>query len=85
LEISLLKYWSNLSWNTHPDAILILKQNQDKIDWRELSMNPGIFEETLDKEGLKKRMDIIREELLIKAMRPSRLSQIDAFDQDDES
>ena len=30
-----------LSWN--PNAIELLNANQDKIDWRMLSLNPGIF------------------------------------------
>jgi hypothetical protein len=54
--------WKYLSLN--PSAIHILQQNQDKIVWCNLSKNPGIFE--LDYDFLKRRMNIVRDELLIK-------------------
>ena len=45
----------------------------DKIGWFELSGNPSIF--TLDYDWLKKRMNILREELMSKAWHPSRIAQ----------
>jgi len=44
--------WSSLSRNTNPEAISILEQNLDKIDWYELLSNPSaihIIEQNLDK------------------------------------
>ena len=35
--------WDFLSIN--PNAIDLLKNNQDKIDWDKLSLNPSIFED----------------------------------------
>jgi hypothetical protein len=52
-----------------------LEKNQDKIDWLSLSENPSIFKKKLNYDFLKRRMDIIREELIIKCMHPSRLEQ----------
>jgi hypothetical protein len=48
-----------------------LGNNIDKVDWDRLSENPSIFE--LDYEFLRKRMDIIREELMMKAWHPTRI------------
>ena len=31
--------------STNPNAIDLLKNNQDKIDWYSLSSNPSIFED----------------------------------------
>jgi alkylated DNA nucleotide flippase Atl1 len=49
----------------------ILKKNPDKINWVLISLNPNIFE--LDYGFLRKRMDIIREELMMKAWHPLRV------------
>ena len=65
--------WENLSCN--PKAIHLLEKNQDKIDWKEISMNPAIFKKTINYKYLKERMDIIREELMMKSMHPSRLEK----------
>jgi hypothetical protein len=46
----------------------------NKIDYGGLSRNPAIFE--LDKQGLKERCDIYREELIEKAMHPSRIQKL---------
>ena len=35
-----------LSENTNEDAIEILKENPDKIHWKNLSQNPAIFVDT---------------------------------------
>ena len=64
--------WSKLSGN--PSAIHILMNNINKIDWIEISANPAIFE--LDYTFLKKKMDIIREDLMIKVMHPDRISKL---------
>ena len=65
--------WYQLSRN--PNAIHILKKNHDKIDWNTLSVNSSIFNRSVNYEFLKERMDIIREELMIKCMHPSRLER----------
>ena len=61
--------WHYLSKN--PNAVHILKKNPDKINWVLISLNTNIFE--LDYGFLKGRMDIIREELMMKAWHPSRV------------
>lgn len=63
--------WIPLSSN--PNAIDLLEKNLDKIDWLFLSKNPNIFE--LDYGFLKQRMDIVREELMMKAWHPSRVEK----------
>ena len=64
--------WYKLSSNS--EAMHILMKNIDKIDWCEISANPAIFE--LDYTLLKKKMDIIREELMMKVLHPSRISKL---------
>ena len=61
--------WNYLSSN--PNAIYILEKNIDKIHFEYLSQNPNIFE--LDYNYLKKRMDIIREELVMKSLHPFKI------------
>ena len=61
--------WTTLSSNIN--AISILEKNQDKIDWKILSGNPNIF--CCDYDYYKKRMDIHREELMMKVFHPRRL------------
>jgi len=63
--------WYYLSQN--PNAIHILENNIDKLNWYRLSANPNIF--VLDYEFLKERMDIIREELMMKAWHPTRVNK----------
>jgi hypothetical protein len=63
--------WKNLSSNRN--AIEILKNNWTKIDWINIFLNRSIFE--LDLFFLKKRMDIIREELMMKVFHPQRFSK----------
>jgi hypothetical protein len=62
----------NLSEN--PNAISLLQKNQDKIDWFWLSKNPSIFEPDYQ-EMSKKRTKIIYQELMEKALHPSRMLQ----------
>jgi hypothetical protein len=52
------------------NAIHILEENTDKIDWNFLSLNFNIF--SIDYNFLKIRMDLIREELMMKIFHPSR-------------
>ena len=44
-----LQYWNRISIKSvglgNPNAISILQQNLDKIDWAEFSTNPSIFED----------------------------------------
>ena len=62
-------HWRELSEN--PNAISILEQNLDKIHWFYLSGNPSII--TYDYIGLKERMDILREQLMMAVFHPKRL------------
>jgi hypothetical protein len=61
--------WFWLSIN--PNAIHLLKENMDKIDWYFISTNPAIFE--LDYNAIKERCYLYKEELIIKAIHPSRI------------
>ena len=63
--------WYVLSSN--PNAVHLLEKNREKIDWRYFSANPSIFKKIINYKFLKKRMDKIREELIMKCMHPSRL------------
>ena len=49
----------------------MLEQNQDKIDWNNLTINPGIFK--LDYNALKERCGVYKEELIKKTMHPDRI------------
>jgi hypothetical protein len=63
--------WNTLSCNIN--AISILEQNLDKINWSFLLRNINIFE--LDLKFLKNKMDIIREELMMKIFHPLRFER----------
>ncbi len=65
--------WSHLCEN--PSAIHLIESNLDKSDLFSLNLfkNPAIFE--LDYDFLRRRMDMIREELIEKAWHPSRFEQ----------
>ena len=52
----------------NPNAIHILEQNQDKINWNSLSANPSIFE--YDYEAMRERMRPLAEELMSKMFHP---------------
>ena len=53
-------------------GIDFLENHQEHIDWYALSINPGIYEYDYRKES-KKRMDIIRMELIVKTWHPERV------------
>jgi hypothetical protein len=57
--------------NTNPNVIRLFEKNINKINWIWLSMNNNIFE--LNYDYLKQRMDIFREELIMKAWHPTRV------------
>jgi hypothetical protein len=61
--------WSLLSSNE--SAMHILEKYPEKIDYIQISANISIFE--LDYDFLTRRMNMIREELMEKALHPSRL------------
>ena len=66
--------WYCLSSN--PNAIHLLEKNPEKIKWRIFSTNPAIFDPVYDYHKMKERMrTTIAEELLQKAMHPSRLKR----------
>ena len=64
--------WMYLSRNEN--AIHLLEQNIDKIDWELLSENPNLFE--FDYLAMsKERTKLIEQELLSKALHPSKVSK----------
>jgi hypothetical protein len=65
--------WYVLSGN--PNAIHLLEKNPEKIHWRWLSKNPSIFFKKISCKFLTERMNLIREELMMKCMHPSRLER----------
>jgi Leu/Phe-tRNA-protein transferase len=65
--------WENLSVN--PNALHLLEKNQEKICWIYLSSNPSIFKRTINCKLFHERMNIIREELIMKCMHPRRLER----------
>ena len=58
--------WHELFIN--PNAIEILKENQEKINWILLSRNPGIF--TYDYELKHEKFKELGEEIIRKALHP---------------
>ena len=82
IDINKLK-WDMLSLN--PNAIYLLEQNQDKINWTILSRNPSIF--TYTYKELKLRMkETIAEDLMKNRFHPKYIDkwidwgQVDAED-----
>jgi hypothetical protein len=68
--------WDMLSLN--PNAIELIKANQDKIDWDNLSYNPAIFE--LDYEKMKENNQETYEDLIKEVMKPSRVFKNPDYD-----
>lgn len=62
------RMWYYLS--QHPNLMNMLERNQDKIDYKCLSMNESIFE--IDYEALDSRISIFKEELIGYAWNPER-------------
>lgn len=65
--------WDFFSSNRSIKAMEYISKNTDKIRWMEITNNPNIFE--LDREFIKKRMNIIREELIMRTWHPSRFEE----------
>jgi hypothetical protein len=59
----------------NPNAMCILQQSPSKINWRLLSSNPSIFNKKINYKYLYQRMNVIREELMMKCMHPRRLER----------
>ena len=53
----------------------LFKNNQDKIRWDFLGQNPSIFKKKTNYKYLYQRMNVMREELMMKCMHPSRLER----------
>lgn len=77
------KHLDKVDWGAlciNPNAVDLLQNNMDTFkslkpfDWSLLSRNPGIFE--LDYTVLRKRMDVLREELLMEALHPRRIARL---------
>jgi hypothetical protein len=65
--------WDKLSENLN--AIHLLEKNQDKINWKLFSRSPSIFQKIINYKFIKERMDVIREQLMMKCMHPARLAR----------
>lgn len=63
--------WGDLSF--YSNDIEFLRKNIDNLDWHSLSMNPHIY--TYDYDQMKANMDVLREELIKKAIHPDRVSK----------
>lgn len=63
----------------NPYAIHFLEKNQDLICYARISKNPEIFE--INKQYLKERIDIFREELCIKVFHPKNEGKLWFFDE----
>jgi hypothetical protein len=72
-RIDTLTIWGPLCVN--PAAIKILEKNKDKIEWYWFSQNPAIFEYNYLKMA-QQRMYLLREELMMKALHPSRIQRL---------
>ena len=67
--------WYVLSSNGSMWAIELLQKNPDKINWRMLSQNPCIIEKTMNRPLIEKKMNLIKEDLIMSAMHPKRLKR----------
>ena len=63
--------WDLFSSRSKNDTFL--RENKEHIDWLSFSMNPYIYD--YDYVQMKKNMDVLREELMMKAWHPSRVSK----------
>lgn len=71
IDISKLN-WDCLSEN--PNAIDLIKENQDKINFKYLSKNPSIF--TYDYQKIKNNFQNLRDEIIAKTLHPDRLFKL---------
>jgi len=72
--------WDELSGNLN--AIELLKENQNKINWYVFSLNPSIF--IYDYEKIRKNFEELGEEIIAKALHPSRLFKLmDIYDKNE--
>jgi len=63
--------WDTLSYN--PNAIHLLEQNQDKINWYAIFANPAIF--VYDYAAMRENYRELKEELMQKAWHPDRVAR----------
>ena len=63
--------WKKLSGNPNPNAIELLKANQEKIVWEVFSSNPSIFK--LDYKQMMINFEPYAEEIIAKALHPKRM------------
>jgi hypothetical protein len=68
--------WEYVSLN--PNAIEVLKANQDKINWKRFSENSSIFE--LDYEKMRENNQKMYEEIIKEVMKPSRVFKNHDYD-----
>ncbi len=58
----------------NPNAIELLKDNQDKINWYMISKNPSIF--TYDYKLIKENFKELGEEIIYKSLNPKRILKL---------
>lgn len=63
--------WNLMSKN--PNAIHLLEKNPRRVNWTIISQNPSIFE--LDYSLMKERSSIYKQELIEKALHPSKIEK----------
>jgi hypothetical protein len=59
--------------SANPNAIHLLEQNTDKLDWRGVSENPSIF--NYDYEAMKEIREPIKGDLMAERLHPDHLHQ----------
>lgn len=69
------RYWHDLSIDHNPESLEILKNNPGKIDYLQLSKNPGIFQPDykIYMKKSKEKLWKYYQELMAKSLHPSRI------------
>jgi hypothetical protein len=66
--------WGNISWSKCPAVIVLLAANLNRINWKFVWRNPGIFREMYDYAVIRARMDLLREDFAKLVGHPRRLA-----------
>ncbi len=66
--------WEMLDINPNPGVSRLLEKYPKKVKWENFADSPCIFE--LDLDALKERCAIFKEELIQRAMHPSRIQRL---------
>ena len=73
----MLIVWVLLSRNTCAEAIELLKENPDKINWSQLSKNPNIF--TYDYDKMRENCLLFKEDLMKERFHPRNLYKFSSW------